>query len=109
MTELSDRDIEALLRKYQPLDGPPVARVQARVWPWAMAAAALLVISIGLHVRVAPATRPQAFAVDGETAPTPEPLAMSNRAVAEWLEHARIVEERRAERSRELALEDAWR
>jgi hypothetical protein len=57
---MNDRDIESLLRRYR-----PVAQISkfphfqiaksARTWPWAVAAAALLTVSIGLHAAVAPA------------------------------------------------------
>ena len=53
-----DRDIETLLRRYRPLEPPPDLRVRVlsapadtrRAWPWAVAAAALLAASVGLHV-----------------------------------------------------------
>ncbi len=48
MSEHDDRVVEALLRRYRPMDAPPAAIV-GRTWPWAVAAAALLAITIGLH------------------------------------------------------------
>lgn len=63
---MDDRDIETLLAKYRP--GEPPAGLQASIhqlttspthqltWPWAVAAAALLAIAIGLHVRAPAAT-----------------------------------------------------
>jgi hypothetical protein len=43
---MDDREIEALLRRYRPVERAPRA---PRVWPWAAAAAALLAIVVGLH------------------------------------------------------------
>jgi hypothetical protein len=55
----NDRDVESLLRRYEPA-GPPSelrARVvgargdgRRRAWPWVAAAAALLIATFGLHV-----------------------------------------------------------
>jgi hypothetical protein len=80
---MSERDIEALLRRYRPADPPEElarrvidgfrvhgeeresrgVRLEAeeidrrRTWPWAVAAAALLALTVGLHAaaRVPPA------------------------------------------------------
>lgn len=63
---MDDRDIEALLEKYRPAQPPPELQVSIHqitnsihqitnspthqlTWPWALAAAALLAITIGLH------------------------------------------------------------
>lgn len=54
---MKDSDIEDLLRKYRPV-GPPaelrhriLATTRAdRIWPWASAAAALLVLGLTFHV-----------------------------------------------------------
>jgi hypothetical protein len=66
---MNDRDIESLLRRYR-----PVAQISTfpnfhiskseRTWPWAVAAAALLAITIGLHATVVPAPEPLPL-VDG--------------------------------------------
>ena len=79
---MQDRDLEALLAQYRPA-GPPEAldsRLRQgalstvsrsptrRTWPWAVAAAALLTVTIGLH----------AFTITGGAAPVavdPGPLA----------------------------------
>lgn len=54
---MDDRDIERLLSRYQPLPPPGDLRARAltpvgvgRTWPWAAAAALLLVATMGVHV-----------------------------------------------------------
>src|SRR5687767_8638003 len=55
---MNDHDIEQMLRRHRPAGPPPelrarvfqTAAVEARLWPWAVAAAALLVITVGFHV-----------------------------------------------------------
>jgi len=63
---MQDPDIERLLRRYRPL--PPSEHLfgqittapqhqiskSHRTWPWAVAAAALLAITLGLHATVVP-------------------------------------------------------
>ena len=60
---MHDDDVDGLLRKYRPaapslafeksllqsLDREILGATQPRTWPWAVAAAALLTITIGLH------------------------------------------------------------
>jgi hypothetical protein len=59
---MQDSELEALLKKYRPVDPPHglerrifdpppgrIARTERRTWPWAVAAAALLAITVGLH------------------------------------------------------------
>jgi hypothetical protein len=64
---MQDPDIERLLRRYRPL--PPSEQLFGKItkaphhpitrspktWPWAVAAAALLTITLGLHGAIAPA------------------------------------------------------
>jgi hypothetical protein len=105
---MHDRDIESLLRRYRP--SPPKSDLwnqitksphfeitkSPRTWPWAVAAAALLVITIGLHAAVPPAPD-TATEVDGarvqaiaeELGGTPE-----SRVTAEWLARAEAMAER---------------
>jgi len=53
-----DHDLETLLRRYQPVGPPPALRTRIvdsavdrrRAWPWAVAAAALLAATVGLHM-----------------------------------------------------------
>ena len=58
MTDMDDRDLETMLGRYRPAAadaglkgrvlGPAAAT--GRTWPWAVAAAALLAMSLGLHM-----------------------------------------------------------
>jgi hypothetical protein len=53
---MNDIDVEALLKKYEPAPPPSALETRifgapvARTWPWAVAAAALLAVTVGLHV-----------------------------------------------------------
>ena len=54
---MNDQDIESLLRRYRPaaqISKFPDCHISKspRTWPWAVAAAALLAISVGLHAAV---------------------------------------------------------
>ena len=57
---MKDEEIEALLGRYRPIARTGELRLgrAPRAWPWAMAAAALLAITIGLHAGVSPAPEP---------------------------------------------------
>jgi hypothetical protein len=105
---MQDRDIESLLRRYRLL--PPNDALFERItkspdhqitkskrtWPWAVAAAALLAISLGLHAAVPPApdTSPlvdaqRVQAIAEELGGTPE-----SRIMAEWIaRHEALVEQ----------------
>lgn len=49
---MNDDQIEALLGRYRPITNvPPLARAP-RTWPWAVAAAALLVFTLGSNLLV---------------------------------------------------------
>lgn len=71
---MDDREIRALLEKYRPAEPPPDLQasvhqladsaIRRLTWPWAVAAAALLVIAVALHGRAT-----------GPTLQTPTPTA----------------------------------
>jgi hypothetical protein len=98
---MNDRDIESLLRRYRPvaqISKSPNFHISksARTWPWAVAAAALLAVSIGLHA--AAARGPETVSlVDGarvqaivnELGGTPE-----RRIMAEWIARREATLER---------------
>ena len=53
---MDERDTEGLLARYRPVGPPPDLRAsalsagrQSRIWPWAAAAAVLLVATVALH------------------------------------------------------------
>ena len=96
---MQDSEIESVLRRYRPAG--PAADLERRItkspdlegvtapaiWPWAVAAAALLTITVGLHAAVIqpPQEVPAADAdrvrlLTEQLGPSPE-----GRAVAEWL------------------------
>jgi len=55
---VNDDQIEALLGRYRPITNvPPLARAP-RTWPWAVAAAALLVFTLGSNLLVSSPARP---------------------------------------------------
>ncbi len=109
---MKDEQIEALLRRYRPiarlpLDGgrsspeDPVQRLPL-TWPWAVAAAALLAITVGIHAAVVAAPEPSQ-AVDAQRV-----QAITNdlggteesRVVAEWLARYQARAERDAQVAR---------
>jgi hypothetical protein len=110
---MNDRDIESLLRRYRPVaqiskfPNSHIAK-SARTWPWAVAAAALLAVSVGLHAAVAPvpetsvvvdATRVQAIAdeLGGDS---------EGRVMAEWIaSREAMLEQERLARASAPALE----
>jgi hypothetical protein len=117
---MQDQDIENLLRRYRPAEPSdalfdqitksPDHEITKSTWPWAVAAAALLAISVGLHAVVVPA--PEASvpvdparlqAIIDELGGGPE-----SRILAESIarREAALEQERLA---RALALEPEWR
>src|SRR4051812_36910317 len=74
---MQDSELEALLNRYRPADPPdalgdrlleppaPLLR-DPRTWPWAVAAAALLAVTIGLHVAALVASAPGADPLDAQ-------------------------------------------
>lgn len=101
---MTDHDLERLLARYRPISrllALPTTR-SARTWPWAVAAAALLAITVGLDAPVA--AEPDASpAVDfqrveriaDELGGNPE-----SRVTAEWIvrNEARLEQEARVAR-----------
>jgi hypothetical protein len=96
---MQDSDLEALLNKYRPADPPPsLARLvespnlpvpqpsNPRTWPWAIAAAALLAITVGLQA----GRRPAAFDLEPGVRAAAETLTEASAgertslAIAEW-------------------------
>jgi hypothetical protein len=95
---VTDDPLEALLARYRPIARVPPLRPprEGRTWPWAVAAAALLAITVGLHAAVPPA-------------PEPPPDARRVQALTEQLgggDEVRAMAERivRAEAVRDAAL-----
>ena len=99
---MDDRDVEALLARYRPADPDPefesrlsfrlkaeATESSGRTWPWAVAAAALLAITIGLHAGVVAGSPPNE--TDSEmmrrTADLTEQLGAGadGRRVADWM------------------------
>ncbi len=95
---MNDNEIEAMLQRYRPvtrLPDFPITRLP-RTWPWAVAAAALLAITVGLHGAVVPApnnsslvdgTRVQAIAEELGGGP-------GSRIMAEWIARREATLER---------------
>lgn len=114
---MHDGDLENLLRRYRL--SPPNAGLweeitkspnrqiakSDRAWPWAVAAAALLAITVGLHAAVvpgpqaAPALDPQRVqAIAEELGATPE-----SRVVVEWMARREVRAEQEARAARAAA------
>ena len=119
MTEKHDAEIEALLKRYQPAAPPsdlwnqisksPDSQMSTsrRTWPWAVAAAALLMITFGLHGAVVPApdTSPdldtqRVEAIVEELGRTP-----GSQAIAEWIARREARAEQDARAARATAVE----
>lgn len=101
----SDTEIEDLLRRYRPVaqfSTFPNFQIpkSARLWPWAVAAAALLAVTIGFHAAVLPAPVPSSLIDPARVQAIAEELGggPEGRVMAEWiarreamLEQERIV------------------
>lgn len=89
---MNDQDIESLLRRYR-----PVAQISRfphfqsskseRLWPWAVAAAALLAVTVGLHAAVVPAPEPSSLVDPARVQAISDQLGggAESRLVAEWI------------------------
>jgi hypothetical protein len=103
-----DREIEERLRRYRPA-GPrtdlwnqistfPDFQISKfpRTWPWAMAAAALLALTIGLHAFSSSSVPDDDHLDERRIAVVADDLGgPANRPIAEWI----VREETRAERA----------
>jgi hypothetical protein len=83
---VDDRQVEDLLKRYQPAGPPASLRTRclaplpvSRVWPWATAAAALLAITFALDAAAADATAGAGIVV------APDPAAKAVAELAETL------------------------
>jgi hypothetical protein len=106
---MQDSDLEALLNKYRPADPPPsLARLvespnlpvpqssNPRTWPWAVAAAALLAVTVGLHAfSLTASTTPADTVLDAQRvqAVADEIGGPGARVIAEYI----VSEEQRAD------------
>jgi hypothetical protein len=100
---MNDHEIESLLRRYRPISTFPHLHISKSTWPWAVAAAALLAISVGLHAAVVPAPD-LSSAVDAQRVRTiAEALGGSpgSEDLAEWMarREARVELEARLNRA----------
>ena len=119
MTEEHDAEIEALLSRYQPAAPPsdlwqqisksPDSQISKspRTWPWAVAAAALLTITLGLHGAVLPAPdappdveTQRVEAIVEELGRTP-----GSQVIAEWIARREARAEQDARAARAAAVE----
>lgn len=100
---MKDEEIEALLQRYRPVTRLPAYQIARfpRTWPWAVAAAALFAITVGLHAAVPPAP---------DTSPVVDPQRVQaiaeelggtsqSQVMAEWI----VRREARAEQEARLA------
>jgi len=111
---MQDPEIENLLRRYRPLPpgehlsgaianspGHQIAKSR-KTWPWAIAAAALLTITLGLHGAVVPAPDASLAAETRRVAAIVEELggAPGSDVMAEWIaqRERRAEQDARAER-----------
>jgi hypothetical protein len=117
---LRDSEVEALLQKYRPANPPDglaerlahapqfaIAGSPApRAWPWAVAAAALLAVTIGLHafaIVSAPAAAERALDAQRVQAVADQIGGPNARVVAEYI----VREEQRADAEARQARMDA--
>jgi len=101
MSTMHDDDVHGLLRKYRPaapsrafeesllqsLDREILRAPQPRTWPWAVAAAALLTITIGLHAvsRVGPASAEEGLDMERVQAIADQIGGPQARVMAEYI------------------------
>jgi hypothetical protein len=115
--KMEDRDLENLLRRYRPA-GPsdalfdqitksPDHENTKSSWPWAVAAAALLAISVGLHAAVASVPDPSAVVDAQRIQAISEELGggPGSEVMAEWMARREARAEREARMARAVAPE----
>jgi len=103
---VKDEQIEALLRRYRPIarlpldDGRSIPEYPiqqlAPTWPWAVAAAALLAITVGLHGAVVPSPDTSSLVDPASVQAIADELGSSpgSRLMAEWIARREAVLER---------------
>jgi hypothetical protein len=115
VTDKHDAEIEARLKRYQPAAPPsdlwiqiskspdPQISKSPKTWPWAVAAAALLAITVGLHGAVIPApdTRPAVETQRVEAIVEELGRAPGSQVIAEWIarREARAEQDARSTRA----------
>lgn len=101
---MNDEEIEALLQRYRPVTRLPDYQTTRfpRTWPWAVAAAALLSITVGLHTAEVPAPDASPFVDPQRVLAIAEALGGTpqSQVMAEWIvrREARVEEEARVAR-----------
>ena len=105
---IDDRGVETSLRSFRPVTRLPILTLRPpRTWPWALAAAVLLALALGLHGR--PDVDNAAVKADDERVRViRDNLADSPRAdiVALWLAHREAMDEQRVRGTQESDLID---
>jgi hypothetical protein len=111
VTEKHDAEIEALLNRYQPAAPPndlwnQISKSQ-RTWPWALAAAALLLITMGLHGAVVPAPGAEPAVDTQRVEAIVEELGRTpgSQVIAEWIARREARAEQDARAARATAVE----
>ena len=101
-----DTEIEELLSRYRPAEPRsdlwdqistfPHSQMSKSTWPWAVAAAALLAVSIGLHAAVAPAPETSVVVDATRVQAIADELGGSSgsRIIGEWIARREAMAER---------------
>jgi hypothetical protein len=103
---MRDPDIDSLLRRYRPAEpngdlwnhitNSPNHPITKSSWPWAVAAALLLAISVGLHAAVLPPPETSSLVDAARVQAIVDQLGGSpeNRTMAEWIASREAMLER---------------
>lgn len=108
---MNDQDIEALLRRYRPVTQLPEYPItgSSRTWPWAVAAAALLAITVGLHGAAVPALDAPSSVDEQRVQAIIDDLGgPQNRRLAEWIARQEARADREARLARAASEGDGW-